>query len=242
MSVKNNNLDPGQPRASARLGFLAVMGLLLWATSGTMANAHTLPYFDWFQVERQIIANTSELRVIHTCRFDPQTFRADDPLVDSDGNSTASQRELADICALTARYLAEDFLVVIADRPVPANLQSFAMIEESTGFRTEMMIPLSGFHGVIPVILLDPAYLFPRLPTVSDDVTSSRSVIKAEGDGVSLQDDTGTLVRTIESEPLFRTDLGLDLRPPVEPECPPTSATSSLAPLQINHAPTEEAS
>lgn len=225
------------------------MALFLWIMAVTVAPAHTLPYFSWFQVDRRIIASRMELRVTHTCHFDHQTFRVDDPLVDSDGDSTVSQRELADLCALTARYLAEDFLVVVADRPVPANLHSFAMIDNNSGFRTEMTIPVSEFHGVTPVILLDPAYLFPRpaATTAIINASTTHSVILATAEeGVSLQDDSGALVRSLESRPLFRTDLTLHLRSAADHSFPDTSATAPLSPIQSNqipnHAPNEEAS
>lgn len=226
---------------AVRFGHFMLGGILFWAVGAGTASAHVLPYFSWFRVERQIVVSASELRVTHTCLFDHRVLPADDPLVDSDGDSTASQHELADICALTARYLAQDFVAIVSTRPAPANLESFAMVDRDAGFRTEMVVALPEPQGRLPVTFLDPAYLFPRPVPLPADEPTAAVASRTDGEGISLLDESGTMVQDLEHKPFFRTDLVIHM--PLSPEAtsPVTSSTSLLSPIHPTQAPIKEA-
>lgn len=190
--------------------FPELVFLLLFALTTAGTAAHTLPYFAWFQVDRQVVASLRELRVTHVCRFNPQTFRANDPLVDADGDSTASQHEIADVCALTARYLAQDFLALISEQPVSSSLESFALLEEGNGFRTEILVPLPEKGNRIPVCLMDPAFLFPPAAVSPGDTPTTAGLIRAREPGVALLDPAGRPVPSLPLNPAFRTDFTVE--------------------------------
>ena len=198
--------------------FLELALIIIFALTTTGAVAHTLPCFTWFKVDRQIVATPGELRVTHVCHFNPLGFRPGDPLLDTDDDSTASLHEIAAACALTARYLAQDFLVLISEQPVPASLESFSMLEGGDGFRTEILVPLPETGNRIPVCLMDPAFLFPPVAGSSDDASTSSGLIRACDSGVVLLDPSGQAVSSLPLLPTFRTDFtverpGTEVRP-----------------------------
>lgn len=133
--------------------------LVCWFAASTGAHAHVLQHLTWFHVERTIAISPQEVRVTHICRFDEDRFHAEDGMVDTDGDSTASQRELTDFCLKAARYLEEDLIVLHNGSPGSPRREVFKMLPEDAGFRSEITAPIAPPLGELQII--DPAYLLP---------------------------------------------------------------------------------
>ena len=168
--------------------------------------AHILQYLTWFKIERQITVSPGQVRVIHDCRFDPVMFRPADAMMDRDGDSTASQSEIAEFCLEAGKYLAQDFAVVIAEAPCQTRQESFFVYDDSSGFRSEIVSAVPMRPGTTQTLeILDPSYIFPAPP--SPDAAATTGTARVEGEELLLVDGKNLLQRQIHTYQEVRTTL-----------------------------------
>ncbi|MGI8906488.1 MAG: hypothetical protein ACR2IE_08365 [Candidatus Sumerlaeaceae bacterium] len=142
----------------------------------------------WFQVEREIRVQQQVLRVHHNCRFDKDVFRANDPVMDADGDSTASRHEIAQFCQQAGNYIAQDFVVLADGLPCAVRQQSFSVNDDDSGFSSDIVadLPDAATTGVLLLHVVDPSFLF-TYPGESQTTTTS---VIAEAP-IKLVDDAG---------------------------------------------------
>jgi hypothetical protein len=170
----------------------AVAGLLAWMTPS--ACAHVLQYLAWFRVQRDLTITASELRFVYECRFDRAAYKPADPLMDTDGDSTASQHEIANFCLEAAQYLAADLLVMAAGQRRDVREESFYLFEDGSGFRCVLVAPLGDVKpGRYRLDFLDPAFASVGGSRLEDGQTTTGWVRSADptvrlvsGDGRTL--------------------------------------------------------
>lgn len=180
---------------------MAVAGMLASYT----AFAHTFPYFGWYRCEREIEVGGDRVTVSHLCRATFQPGQLPDPLVDSDGDTTVSERELVDLHARTARYLAQDFFALAEGRPLPSSLDSFTVTEGGTAFQTRIVSPLpEGKRSTIN--FLDPAYLMP----LGSATGGSSTRVTASAAHVRLLTGTGEATSSLALPSGFQTSFTLE--------------------------------
>ncbi len=198
----------------------AAAAAVLCFYSQSPASGHMMPYFAWFGIDRQAVVGPEEMRVIHVCRFDPATFRPDHPLVDLDGDTTASVEERADCCVMAARYLAQDMIALYDGRPLYGNLDNFLLLDGEGGFRTEIVFTLPSLGGRSQVTLFDPAYLMPK-PSAAADSSTSAPAATASGEGVALIGDAGERVAAVPLASHFTARFTMERPSGPEEDTPP---------------------
>lgn len=142
------------------------------------AHAHVMQQLSWFQVERNVDIRPRTLHVHHECKFDKNMFRADDPILDVDGDSTASRHEIAQFCQQASNYVSQDFTVLADGLPCAVRQEGFAVNDDDSGFTSDLVadIPDLPTSGSQTLDIVDPAYLF----TFPADTASTATIIAAE--------------------------------------------------------------
>ena len=196
---------------------LAVLGTI--ACTGA-ASAHVMQHLFWFKIQREIRIQPGKMIAIHEARFSPDLFRGDDPLMDTDADSTASEHEIADFCQKAAEYIAVDFIVLFGDLPCPTASDSIQVFPDQSGFRTQVSIELPDLPttGPVPIRVLDPSYLF----LTPADAASSSTVVETSGP-IALVNLRNEHVAKLQLPKSFNTTLQL--------------AAETSAPLQLSHPP-----
>lgn len=127
-----------------------------------LARAHVLQQLSWYQIDRTISVEPNALHIHHDCKFDPNMYKADDPIMDTDGDSTASRHEIAMFCQASGNYIAQDFTVLADGLPCAVRQESFAVNDDDSGFTSDLVadIPDMPTSGVQTLDIVDPAFLF----------------------------------------------------------------------------------
>lgn len=180
--------------------------LLLLLLFPTPSHAHILQTLTWFKIARTIEVSPGEIRVTHDCHFDPTQFRPADPLMDTDGDSTASTSEIAAFCLVASNYLAQDFAVVASNAPCPTRQTSFFVFDDNSGFRSEIIATVAMPPGTTQTLeILDPSYIFPSPP--SPGAADTPAIAVAATPQITLLDGKNTPQRQIPTPHDVRTSL-----------------------------------
>jgi hypothetical protein len=174
---------------TASLCFAALATALLLAETAT---AHVLQQLSWYQIDRTITVQPNSLHIHHECKFDPNMFKGDDPIMDVDGDSTASRHEIAMFCQASGNYISQDFTVLADGLPCAVRQESFSVNDDDSGFSSDLVAdtPDMPTSGAQTLDIVDPAFLFSfpmdRDSTSTVVVTKPPIVVRSPS-GKSLQ-------------------------------------------------------
>lgn len=163
------------PVAWAFLDLMRIFATIVLVLLSTCVSGHVLPHMSWLHVERTIQLTPGELRIVHVCRLESEQMKQALSLLDTDGDSTASQRELVSFCMAAARFLADDLLIIDAGGARPARQEVFRMLPGDAGFESELVSALTAGTGELQI--LDPAYLLPGTHSSSE----AKTVVRRSG-------------------------------------------------------------
>jgi hypothetical protein len=195
--------------------------ILLLMLSVFPASAHTLQYLAWFRVERTVEFAPAELRFTYDCRFSPAKLRTYDPLMDTDGDGTASQHEIASFCLEAAEYLVSDLIVMAAGVRRDVREESFFAFEDGSGFRSVIRAAMPDVKpGRYRLDFIDPAFL-PVGGSAADDKRTTTGLVRAAYPGILLLDSEGRAVPRLELGRDLQTTLQFELRPADNPTSAP---------------------
>jgi hypothetical protein len=163
--------------------------LLAMLLCSNASHAHVMQQLSWYQVERTITVKPGSLRVHHDFKFDKNMYRADDPILDVDGDSTASQHEIAQFCQASSNYVSQDFTVLADGLPCAVRQESFSVYEDDSGFSDDLVADLPDLpsSGTQTLDIVDPSYLF-SFP--ADNATTTTPIIAEPG--LTLQEPQST--------------------------------------------------
>lgn len=195
-------------RRTWRLQFLCALLLLAHALHPTAAAAHILQYLTWFNVERSMEISGLHMKLSYDCRFNPRVFNPADPLMDTDGDSTASQHETADFCSQAGQYLAQDLMVMTSGTRCELRQESFSVADDLSGFRSTFSGGLPALTGSATTYIIDPSYL----PLGPIQTQPPAGHARSDGQRVLFRDSDGRTTESLKLPPELRTALPLEFR------------------------------